>query len=69
MLTMQPPVARPAPFIIGRVVTLNYAIDDELHQRLKVIAALQATTLKAVVIEALAEYADRHDTAGKNPKR
>lgn len=40
---------------------MNYKIDPDLHQRLKVLAARRGVTLKAIVLEALADYADRHD--------
>ncbi len=42
---------------------VNYEISPELHQRLKVLAAQQGMTLKAVVQVALAEYADRQEKA------
>lgn len=46
-----------------RMAVVNYEISPELHQRLKVLAAQQGMTLKAVVQVALAEYADRQEKA------
>jgi predicted transcriptional regulator len=58
---MQDPIATRAGDTLGGVVTMNYAIPEDLHHRLKVMAAQQGTTLKAVVIQALEEYAERQE--------
>ena len=66
---MQSPVATSTSLTSEGVVTMNYQIPDELHYRLKVLAAQKATTLKSVVLEALEQYADRADTTERKGNR
>jgi hypothetical protein len=56
--SLRHPIASPAGLPSEAMVTLNYAIPDDLHHKLKVLAAQQGVTLKALVIEALQQYAD-----------
>jgi hypothetical protein len=52
------------------VVTLNYQIPEDLHRQLKVLAAQQGMTLKALAETALREYIERHTpSSGRRPSR
>jgi hypothetical protein len=43
---------------VPTVGSINYEIPEDLHRELKVIAARQGATLKAVVIAALRDYVE-----------
>ncbi len=40
--------------------TVNFKIEDDINQRLKIIAAINTCTVEAVMITALQAYADKH---------
>ncbi|HEY5986680.1 MAG TPA: hypothetical protein VIV12_09920 [Streptosporangiaceae bacterium] len=44
--------------IMDRVTRVHYEIPDDLHRRLKIIAAKRDLTLRKTVIQALEQYAD-----------
>lgn len=51
------------------VVTLNYAIPDDLHRRVKIAAAEQGVTVKAFLLEALEAAVSEHERSKGRPKR
>ena len=63
MSRLRPRVAEPPA-----VSYLHYEIDDELHRRLKVLAASRGVTLKALVVELLERAVDQAESPAKKPK-
>jgi len=45
---------------MGKIVMLK-EFPEDLHHRLKVFAAIQNTTMKEVIIQAVTEYLSKHE--------
>ena len=58
-----PPLLRPSS-----ASSSGCGIDDELHRRLKVLAASRGVTLKALVVELLAGAVDQAEAPAKKPR-
>jgi len=48
---------------MGKIVMLK-GFPEDLHHRMKVFAAVNNTTMKDVIIQAVTEYLDKHEKKG-----